>query len=321
MHLDLLPHFDPGDFDKEVEDTERIKDDMFASMAKVDYALSHLSSAPPTAANLPAVSTSRAMTKLPKLSLQKFSGSLIGWSPFWDAYKAAIHDNSSLTNVEKFSYLQTLLEGKAKDTVAGLALTEANYSVAVDLLECRFGDKEKTIAVHMEKLMNLAPVLSDLHTGELRRLYDKVEASIRSLEALGVDLTSYGALLTQVFVQKLPQELKLILARKVPAAEWKMKKLLEVFLEELEARERTASTSPKTKEPQNAKRSKEYPTTRTFMSSGNAGCCYCGEEGHTPVHCKKVASIEDRKRYIRENGLMLQLPAAWPYRSRLLLDI
>ena len=38
------------------------------------------------------------------------------------------------------------------------------------------------------------------------------------------------------------------------------------------------------------------------MSSGNAGCCYCGEEGHTPVHCKKVASIEDRKRYIRENG-------------------
>ena len=38
LHLDLLPHFDPGDFDKEVEDTERIKDDMFASMAKVDYA-------------------------------------------------------------------------------------------------------------------------------------------------------------------------------------------------------------------------------------------------------------------------------------------
>ena len=185
LHLDLLPHFDPGDFDKEVEDTERIKDDMFASMAKVDYALSHLFSAPPTAATLPAVSTSRATTKLPKLSLQKFSGSLIGWSPFWDAYKAAMHDNSSLTNVEKFSYLQTLLEGKAKDTVAGLALTEANYSVAVDLLERRFGDKEKTIAAHMEKLMNLAPVISDLHTGELRRLYDKVEASIRSLKNWG----------------------------------------------------------------------------------------------------------------------------------------
>ena len=114
---------------------------MFASMAKVDYALSHLSSAPPTAATPPAVSTSRATTKLPKLSLQKCSGSLIGWSPFWDAYKAAIHDNSSLTNVEKFSYLQTLLEDKAKDTVAGLALTEANYSVAVDLLERRFKDK------------------------------------------------------------------------------------------------------------------------------------------------------------------------------------
>ena len=91
-------------------------------MAKVDYALSHLSSAPPTAATPTAVSTSKATTKLPKLSLQKLNGCLIGWSPFWDAYKAAIHNNTSLTNVEKFSYLQTLREGKAKDTVAGLAL-------------------------------------------------------------------------------------------------------------------------------------------------------------------------------------------------------
>ena len=39
--------------------------------------------------------------------------------------------------------------------------------MAVDLLERRFGDKEKTIAAHMEKLINLAPVLSDLNTGEL----------------------------------------------------------------------------------------------------------------------------------------------------------
>ena len=173
LQLDLLPHFDPGDSDKDVEDTERIRDDMFASMAKVDYALLHLSSAPPTAATPTAVSTSRAITKLPKLSRQKFNGSLIGWSPFWDAYKAAIHDNASLTNVEKFSYLQTLLEGKAKNTVAGLALTEAKYSVVVDLLEHRFGDKEKTIGAHMEKLINLAPVLSDLHTGELKCFYDK----------------------------------------------------------------------------------------------------------------------------------------------------
>ena len=50
-------------------------------------------------------------------------------------------------------------------------------------------------------------------------MFVKMEASIRSLEALGVDLTSYGALLTPVFVQKLLQEFKVILARKVPAAE------------------------------------------------------------------------------------------------------
>ena len=39
-----------------------------------------------------------------------------------------IHCNDSLSDVDKFSNLRALIEGRAKASIAGFALTEANYS-------------------------------------------------------------------------------------------------------------------------------------------------------------------------------------------------
>ena len=63
---------------------------------------------------------------------------------------------------------------------------------------------------------------------------------MRSLAALGVAVESYGALLAPVFIRKLPSEMRLTIASKVPTDDWNMTKILEVLLEELEARERTS---------------------------------------------------------------------------------
>ena len=68
--------------------------------------------------------------------------------------------------------------------------------------------------------------------------------------------------------------------------------------EEFEARERAAL--PKGKPV--IRRSKEYPTTRTFMGSGQSGCCFCKGEDHGPVNCKRFATVEERKHIIREQG-------------------
>lgn len=65
--------------------------------------------------------------KLPKLEVKKFSGKLGEWQEFWDSFESAIHLNDGLSNVDKFSYLRSLLLEPARSTIGGFALTSVNY--------------------------------------------------------------------------------------------------------------------------------------------------------------------------------------------------
>ena len=51
--------------------------------------------------------------KLPKLSLKKFEGDLTKWMTFWDTFKSSVHNNPSLSKIDKFNYLNSLLESAA----------------------------------------------------------------------------------------------------------------------------------------------------------------------------------------------------------------
>uniref|UniRef100_A0A1X7UVW8 Uncharacterized protein n=1 Tax=Amphimedon queenslandica TaxID=400682 RepID=A0A1X7UVW8_AMPQE len=124
-------------------------------MAEVNRALRSLPALSPSPAH-PLLTPPPAITaKLSKLNLRNFNGSLICWSSFWNAYKTAVHEDH---------------KGRARDAIAGFALTDAKYAAAIDLLQHRFGDKEKWIAAHMDSLMSLEAVTSDNNVTDSRRL-------------------------------------------------------------------------------------------------------------------------------------------------------
>ena len=77
--------------------------------------------------------------KLPKLVLNRFNGDLTKWSTFWDSSESSVHNNPSLSGVDKFNYLHTLLEGTTSEAISGLKLTSANYEEAIAVLKKRFG--------------------------------------------------------------------------------------------------------------------------------------------------------------------------------------
>jgi hypothetical protein len=74
---------------------------------------------------------------------------------FWDSFKSAVHENTTLSLVEKFNYLISLLEGTASRTIQGLTLTEANYHSAIELLKERFGQPQQIISAHMDELLKI----------------------------------------------------------------------------------------------------------------------------------------------------------------------
>ena len=83
--------------------------------------------------------------KLPKLTIPKFRGQVTMWSTFGDSYESAIHThtNNDISTIDKFNYLNSLLEGPALRGIQGLALTNANYESAIQILKDRFGRRNK----------------------------------------------------------------------------------------------------------------------------------------------------------------------------------
>lgn len=174
--------------------------------------------------------------KLPKLVLKSFNGDITKWCSFWDTFEAAIHKNSKVATIDEFNYLNSLLEKTTSDAIAGLAITNANYEEAITILKTRFGNKQMIVNKHMDDLINMAHVYSNHDLRGMRQLYDLVEVHVRGLKALGVPSASYGSLLSSVLMNKVPQEVRLIITREVKGGDWELDRLLTVMHQELEAR-------------------------------------------------------------------------------------
>ena len=100
-------------------------------------------------------SNNETKTKLPRLIVQKFNGNPTKWNSFWDSFRSAIHENTGISTIDKFNYLNSLLEGSAARAIQGLTLTESNYEAAVDILKDRFGKTQidellKTLKIETE---------------------------------------------------------------------------------------------------------------------------------------------------------------------------
>jgi len=95
--------------------------------------------------------TKRMKPKLPKLILPRFSGDVTKFCSLWDSFKSAVDENDELAEVDKFNYLQSLLEGPAAKLIQGLQLSAPNYEQAKQVLEGHFGRTKQIISAHTDE--------------------------------------------------------------------------------------------------------------------------------------------------------------------------
>ena len=156
----------------------------------------------------------------------------------------------------------------------------------------------------MDALWNLEAVRSVNNLKSLRHLFDTVEAHVRGLRALGVPSTSYGELLTSVLMNKLPQELQLLIGRKLGEDDWTLDAIMVIFETEVTIRESTATVvshhvTPKPTKPSASNRT--CPTLNSFMTTNQVSCAYCSQS-HPSASCRLISTVEDRKQALMKSG-------------------
>ena len=100
----------------------------------------------------------------------------------------------------------------------------------------------------------------------------------RSLKSLGIPSSSYGSLLSSIIVNKLPQELQLIISREIKDQDWPLDNIMHALENELKARERAVSHE-ECQSSGGIQRFSEAQmrTTTSALFAGHSGptCTYC----------------------------------------------
>ena len=157
---------------------------------------------PPGPSAAAAPSSSSLTTKLTKLTLASFSGEYTQWVSFWDHFTTLVDSKRDMTNVEKLSYLKLSLKGDAAQIVSALLVTDSNYDIAKRKREERYNSKRSIVKTHLSAIHAL-PAIKKESIVELRKLLESTNEHVQALEALGLPVDQWDAILVYWLLEKL----------------------------------------------------------------------------------------------------------------------
>ena len=148
----------------------------------------------PQAASAPVTGTSFILAHPSALDISPeiFDGNRLQYRAFITQFTNWVGKRASATPMDRLTVLRKYLKGDAKTLVGSLEVTDANYEVALKLLEDNFGK----VSVERQKVMATLFALPQVHkpndTVGLRKLLSKVQAGIKCLEGIGNPLSAYA---------------------------------------------------------------------------------------------------------------------------------
>ncbi|XP_046141752.1 uncharacterized protein LOC123987798 [Osmia bicornis bicornis] len=136
---------------------------------------------------------------LPKLHLPTASGDLEEWESFRDRFHAMIVGNKHLPQVSKLQYLLSCVTREPLDMMPNIAITDANFQIAWDLLTRRYENKRRLITAHVQSLLNLPRAVTESQTA-LSEVRARANMGIQALRNLGCAVDSWDAILVCLIV-------------------------------------------------------------------------------------------------------------------------
>ncbi|XP_071579802.1 uncharacterized protein [Temnothorax nylanderi] len=249
----------------------------------------------------------RLDVKLPTLKLPEFSGNYNEWLLFKDAFKSLIHDNTALTEIQKFQYLRSSLTGEALQVIGGLATTAANYDNAWDLLIDNYENTKLLINTHLSQLLDF-PIVSKDKPATIRQLIVHVRTHLKALETLELPVNQWNELLIHLLKNRMDYNTQ---------KSWKeetnrdkeSKPTLEDFLTFLNKRVRTLEMIDKTKGKPDASKApapKRQDRKVALATTSQESCVICSKS-HQVYRCPDFLqlSCSDRLKEVKAKKMCM----------------
>ncbi|XP_008485636.1 uncharacterized protein LOC103522310 [Diaphorina citri] len=151
------------------------------------------------------ISQSPCHIRLPPIELPTFEGESDRWLPYKDIFTSLVHNNESLTDVQRLHYLKASLKGEASDLVSSLSTSNNNYDVAWKLLCEQYENTRLIVNNHVKAIVNAPPV----NTANYRTysiFTSEIIKNLKAIEALGVSVHGWDPLLISLLLNKLDLE-------------------------------------------------------------------------------------------------------------------
>ena len=269
---------------------------------------SFLTVQPNRSAELP--DSKQHFSKLPKMNLPRFDGTLTQYKHFRERFDSAVGNNIHISEVDKLDYLLGQLDGMAKDAVIGIPCTEANYNVVLKILEENFGQPRKIIRAHVLNILN-APK-PQLTASSLRQFYNQVMGDLRCLGTMQVSISESASFIIPILEEKLPKQFREKMGDCNQQNSFNFELFMGEFSKQLQNLEETTNekkprptSSVQNVENASVPTSPDTPisTTATFVGTVKASVCPFCKDSHKAVNCP--LSVQDRQKVVREKKLCL----------------
>lgn len=254
--------------------------------------------------------------KLPQIELPKFQGEYEQWLEFRDTYVSLIHENPEISDISKFHYLKTQLQGSAQQVLHALDVSKENYKIAWQSLCERYDNTKLLVYNHLKSLVD-APNFSYVTSVEMRKMVDTISKHLRALESLKQPVKHWDTLLIFILSRKLDKTMereweKVKKRNDLPTIE-EFKEFLKGkadLLETLEYNHRDVKQAPKDKsfiqKPSYSKSSKGITqlSNHSFNSSAYSNCVFC-KGTHYIQNCRDFLQLSNNDRVQQANNLKL----------------
>lgn len=144
----------------------------------------------------------KSIAKLPKLNLKIFSGDIKEFPTFIDMFDSLVHTNSSMSDMDKFIYLLSVLTNEPLNLVKRTKFIADNYLTAYENL-CKTYTNQRDLANVYWKEISETPLLSTENAQMLKTLLNTFEQNLSGLEKMGYDTEAWDFPLMNILLEKL----------------------------------------------------------------------------------------------------------------------